>query len=225
MQAKTKQRLVGLFILLAIIAIFLPLIFHNSHPTTQFASVAIPKKPKVEVIALNDNKQSDDPKVSTEIPPKPENLPAPAITEPKPEPVVAVKAPVKEPMHKSVIIHKQTHHAKKKMHIKKLSHYQSDQARTRSEQKGLKKFIAQPNAWAVQLGTFGDKANAHRLIQQLRKKGFDAYARSVKNANGHRLLRVYVGPEIKKESAIQLKEKLEANFHLKGMVRKYKIKM
>lgn len=174
MEAKNKQRLVGLLILLAILAIFLPVLFHNSHPSTDARlSVRIPPKPALLEHALQKQEEK-----SVEVP-----APQKAETD-----------------------------------VKKIKSV------TNSEQNGLQQFMHEPKAWTVQLGTFENIENANHLIEKLRRKGFDAYTRPIINAKGRHMIRVYVGPEVRRESALQLRNNLRATFNIKGVVRKYKIK-
>ncbi len=68
MQAKTKQRLIGGIVLLAVVAIFLPLLFHNSRPSMNLQlsteTPQAPAKPEVQLqlppIAGQHNDATDD---------------------------------------------------------------------------------------------------------------------------------------------------------------------
>jgi len=192
MQTKTKQRWVGSLILLAITAIFLPLVFHNTHPAAEIqSSVKIPPAPKIDApkASMSQRTQQQEQK-ELKIMPAPEIKPAPIPAAPN-----------------------------------KYNKNAETKAQHHSRQTQLDNLMAAPQAWTVQLGTFSNVNHANELIDQLRKKGFDAYTRPVLDAKGNRLLRVYVGPEIQKEKALQLRDKLQAAVHLKGVVRKYKVKM
>lgn len=157
MEIKTKQRLVGALVLLAILSIFLPVLFHTSRPVTES-------------------------RLSVKVPPKP----------PK---------PAKPPKPKSHALKKKT-----------------------GERGAIRRtLLPTPEAWVIRLGTFSNKANADRLLARLRHKGFDAYTRSLTTAQGKRLQRVYVGPEISLKNTKRLREKLQTTFHLNGVVSKYKI--
>lgn len=55
MEVKTKQRIVGILVLVAILAIFLPVLFHTSQPSTEARlTVKIPAKPAEPQIALRE---------------------------------------------------------------------------------------------------------------------------------------------------------------------------
>lgn len=74
-----------------------------------------------------------------------------------------------------------------------------------------------PYAWTLQVGAFQDKANAEQLISKLRQKGYKAYSDVFAE---EALVRVYVGPEIKREDieALQTtlqKELKQTDIHIK----------
>jgi len=82
---------------------------------------------------------------------------------------------------------------------------------------GLKK-----TAWAVQLGSFKEKANARRLADKLRTAGYKAFMREVKLTKGCAQTRVFIGPEFKQASANELSEKIEQQLKLHGFIVMYK---
>jgi len=63
--------------------------------------------------------------------------------------------------------------------------------------------------WVVQVGTFGQKANAERLVASLAKKGFKSFL-SPMDRDGKVLYRVHVGPAGSRSDAEQLRERLVA---------------
>jgi len=70
--------------------------------------------------------------------------------------------------------------------------------------------------WAVQLGSFGNEANAERLAADLRKQGFAAFLSRLNGDSGV-LHRVRVGPQKDRESAEAMAERLQKAGH-KGQV-------
>ena len=62
--------------------------------------------------------------------------------------------------------------------------------------------------WAVQLGSFGDQANAERLAADLRKQGFAAFLSQVSTSSGP-LHRVRIGPQKDRESAEAMAVRLQ----------------
>ncbi|OGT45185.1 MAG: hypothetical protein A3E83_07875 [Gammaproteobacteria bacterium RIFCSPHIGHO2_12_FULL_41_20] len=79
----------------------------------------------------------------------------------------------------------------------------------------------QASAWVIQLGSFKNKANAIRLVDQLRNSGYKAF---IQNATSHlgETIRVYVGPETRHASAKALADRLEQDLHLHGIVVSFK---
>ncbi len=74
-----------------------------------------------------------------------------------------------------------------------------------------------PEAWAVQVGSFGSRENALRLRDRLRKDGFPAYVEEV-SEGGEQTTRVRVGPEIDEAHARALRERLLKVAKLEGIV-------
>lgn len=70
-----------------------------------------------------------------------------------------------------------------------------------------------PVAWTLQLASFKDEANARALRKQLLKAGHKVYSRK----NGS-LVKVYVGPELKKQRLEALKQGLKKDFGLDGLL-------
>lgn len=70
-----------------------------------------------------------------------------------------------------------------------------------------------PVAWTLQLASFKDAANARSLRKQLLKAGHKVYSRQ----NGA-LVKVYVGPELKKQRLQALKKGLKDQFGLDGLL-------
>lgn len=70
-----------------------------------------------------------------------------------------------------------------------------------------------PVTWSVQLASFSVPANAHALVQELRERGFNAYART-----SDKLYRVFVGPVIERSEANRLLRLLERQQGLKGFI-------
>jgi DedD protein len=63
-------------------------------------------------------------------------------------------------------------------------------------------------AWVVQVGSFSDEKNANRLSDTLKKAGYTAFVES-SSSNNKDIYRVRVGPEISKEKAESLSEKIK----------------
>jgi cell division septation protein DedD len=72
--------------------------------------------------------------------------------------------------------------------------------------------------FAVQVGAFGDAAEAGALRERLRAAGFTAFTETVETDKG-RLTRVRVGPVIDRAAADQLKAQIQAKTGIDGIVR------
>ncbi len=71
------------------------------------------------------------------------------------------------------------------------------------------------NAWAVQVAAFGEKDKALVLKEKLLASNYSAFTE--KSANGSKVLyRVKVGPELKRENAEKLRDKIEKEYGLTG---------
>jgi DedD protein len=75
-------------------------------------------------------------------------------------------------------------------------------------------------AWVVQMGSFRDKNNAHRLTDRLRAAGYKAFTREVAAKHGNQT-RVYVGPEFKQIAAAKLSLEIEHDLNMHGIVVTY----
>lgn len=82
-------------------------------------------------------------------------------------------------------------------------------------------FKVKEAVWVIQLGSFKNKANALRLVNQLRASGYRAFIQQV-STDGGDSTRVFVGPEAQQASARELATQLESNLHLRGFVISYK---
>src|SRR5204863_6139596 len=77
-------------------------------------------------------------------------------------------------------------------------------------------------AWAIQMGNFKDKNNAHRLADKLRVAGYKAFTKEFKSANGNTSTRVYIGPEFQRTSALSLSNKIAHETKIQGIVVSFK---
>lgn len=75
--------------------------------------------------------------------------------------------------------------------------------------------------WVIQMGSFKNKTNALRLVNQLRAGGYRAFIQHTASSFGDST-RVFVGPEYKQASAFALADRLENDMHLRGIVISYK---
>lgn len=78
----------------------------------------------------------------------------------------------------------------------------------------------QVKAWVVQVGSFSSDGNANALRDKLRKQGFVSFVEAIKGEKGMSY-RVRVGPELTREKAEQLQQRLAAATKLTGIVLQY----
>ncbi len=76
---------------------------------------------------------------------------------------------------------------------------------------------ATPEAWVVQMGSFSDKTNADMLVKKIQAAGFPSYLTHSTTSQGP-LFRVFVGPEILKSTADDVKGRLAQSLNLTGIV-------
>jgi len=139
-------------------------------------------------------------------PPKPE---APKIEVSDPKPV----APKKLPVHAKGLTETEIQEKQQKIKVsssKKRMQLTREMA-PRLDQKGL------PVTWSIQFASFKSEKSAISERERLRKAGYKAYVRSAATSGGNRF-RVLVGPELRVDSANQLKVKLESKYRVKGLI-------
>lgn len=79
------------------------------------------------------------------------------------------------------------------------------------------KAAAPGHAWAVQLGSFASRANAEKLMHQVKAQGFSAYLSSIGSGASARH-RVRIGPLADRNAATQVAAKLRSLGHVGSVV-------
>ncbi len=81
--------------------------------------------------------------------------------------------------------------------------------------------VTQPNdplvRWVVQVGVFSGQNNAEQLVFRLRDAGFRASSQA-RQSNGNTVYRVLVGPEVSRDEALRVRDRIEAEQGIKGIV-------
>jgi len=80
------------------------------------------------------------------------------------------------------------------------------------------------SGWVVQLGSFAVQKNALKLRDKLRKNGYACFVESYHATGGKLIYRVRVGPELTRELAEKLKDKLKVATQLNGLVMSFPAK-
>lgn len=77
-----------------------------------------------------------------------------------------------------------------------------------------------PEAWVVQVGSFGSKVNADKLVERLRARGYKAFHDQF-SSGGRQLYRVQVGPVLEEARARSLKTEIDQGFSVKSIVNRF----
>ncbi|MGF6393530.1 SPOR domain-containing protein [Pseudomonas plecoglossicida] len=207
-----KQRMVGALVLVALAVIFLPMLFTRedemrqvrveapqaptmpSLPEVKVEPVAVPEpqalpeEPQQPPVVVN---ESTAPVVtpSQPITPSPQTQ-TQAQVQPKPQTPVPTPAPKVEPRPAATPAPAATTTAPSKI-----------------DANGL------PVSWSIQVASLSNRAGAESLQKTLRSQGYNAYIRSAGGLN-----RVYVGPMIERAEADKLRDVINRQQNLKGIV-------
>lgn len=249
MERRTRHRILGIFVVIGLVIILLPLFQSNNELSSEAVLVSAPPFP---------DQPADVSATSEPVPSNPAELTAPkqvttSSTEiglshsdivqsemalnkniVSDEPVSMTSEPIKPSSYRIIEDTKVASLFKKSERINK--HIPSIKAenitvlKTPDEKllrmamsgitdEGLLKLKS--TVWVVQIGSFKDKSNALRIVNQLRAKGYRAFIQEISSAFNN-TTRVYVGPEHKQAIAHELADRLQSEMHVKGIVVSYK---
>lgn len=211
-----KQRVIGALVLLALIIIFVPMLFNRQDdarkvaveapgqpaaptvPNTEVQPVQTPEAPPVVVVPDEPAKPLGKPQTpiagtSGQAPTQnaPAN-PAPAPSQPA-APVAkapAASAPVASPPAAPAAAPAPAAKPDSRLGAANL-----------------------PNSWSVQLASLSSRPSADALQAKLRSQGYNAYVRTADGMN-----RVFVGPVIERSEADRLRDQLNKQNGVKGFV-------
>lgn len=195
MNEQLKKRLVGAIVLVALAVIFVPMLLEGDKRSgiPMFGS-NVPEPPDSRVGMVDIPLQVPPPPayapvvVERELPPEPA---PPVAPEPVPAPVVT-PAPAQQPRP-----------------VAPVQPVKPAEVATATKPAGAE-------SWAVQVGSFSEQANASRLRDSLRGKGYPAYVEQVKLVSGTSY-RVRVGPVLSRSDAEAIQAKL-AKIDQRGIV-------
>ena len=203
-----KQRLVGALILIALGVVFWPIIFVEKDAKPLGEAAHIPMRPSVDTTPLTPPSKEglrESPQIEAnpavelaEVPPQPVSVPA--DDEPV-ETVVPEKAPIV---------------------VKKAAPPEKAPAKTRTEAPVKPAIDADgvPIGWILQVASISNAGKAEELRKRLIEMGYKAYVKKIKTGNSV-LLRVYVGPKFERQRLEAIKPKIDAEFNVESMVRRY----
>lgn len=198
MNDQLKQRLVGAIVLVALAVIFVPMLLQgNKRSGIPMFGSNVPAKPAVKAGEID---------IPLQVPPPAPEAPATVVEQPvKPASATAAKThqPVPAPAP-----HTPPPTAAATAAVK---------APTKPVTAPAKPAAPPAEAWAVQVGSFGESRNALKMRDSLRAKGYPAYVERVQ-VDGGASYRVRVGPMLVRSDADALQGKLAAKLHVHGIV-------
>lgn len=192
MHLRTRQRVIGLLLLLLLAAILAPLVLRTPEQVRLALDMSIPEAPRISEpdiapVVSEEEQAATDRQIDEE---------QQQVAAAEPEPRVAPPVVEEEPSANG--------------------EPSADEAPQPAAQDA-----PQPG-FTVQVASFSDVANAQALVARLRDAGYSAYHREVRQ-DGNTWQRVFVGPEIKRERAEALRQRLadDKAFALEGLVRSF----
>ena len=207
-----KQRMVGALVLVALAVIFLPMLFSRQDEQRQVtveapAAPQAPAMPQVQVEpvvvpepqALPQEPVPSDEEIAQQEAPAVPSAPAATAPAPTAKPVAPpAPAPVPALAAKPATAPAQPITA---------APGKPDTTQSRVDANGLSV------SWSVQLASLANRESAEKLQKTLRSQGYNAYIRSADGKN-----RVFVGPLIERAEADRLRDQLDKQQKLKGIV-------
>lgn len=207
-----KQRMVGALVLVALAVIFLPMLFTREDEMRQ-VRVEAPQAPAMPSLP--------EVKVDPVAVPEPQPLPE----EPQQPPVVVNEssAPVATPSQPITPSPQTQAQVQPKPQTPVPTPAPAAKAETRPAATPAPAATASapskidanglPVSWSIQLASLSNRAGAESLQKTLRSQGYNAYIRSAAGLN-----RVYVGPLIERSEAERLRDVINRQQNLKGIV-------
>ena len=207
-----KQRVIGALVLLALIIIFVPMLFNRQDdarkvvveappqpaaptvPSTEVQPVQTPEAPPVVVVPDEPAKPLGKPQTpiaGTSGQAPAQNAPVTAPPQPQAAPAAPVaKAPAASAPAAPVATPAPAAKPDSRLGAASL-----------------------PNSWSVQLASLSSRPSADALQAKLRSQGYNAYVRTADGMN-----RVFVGPVIERSEADRLRDQLNKQNGVKGFV-------
>ncbi len=207
-----KQRVIGALVLLALIIIFVPMLFNRQDdarkvvveappqpaaptvPSTEVQAVQTPEAPPVVVVPDEPAKPLGKPQTpiaGTSGQAPAQNAPVTAPPQPQAAPAAPVaKAPAASVPAAPVATPAPAAKPDSRLGAANL-----------------------PNSWSVQLASLSSRPSADALQAKLRSQGYNAYVRTADGMN-----RVFVGPVIERSEADRLRDQLNKQNGVKGFV-------
>jgi len=199
-----KQRLVGALILIALGVVFWPIIFVEQELKPLGEAATIPVRPNVDttpIVPPSEEGLRSSPSIEANPQLELAELPAQVLPEkaemaaPEKPPVTAQAASPDKPSSKP-------------------------KTRTEPPVKPALDADGVPIGWILQVASVSNPDKAEELRKRLIDMGHKAYVKKIKTNNSV-LLRVYVGPKFERARLESIQPKIDAEFKVKSMVRRY----
>lgn len=214
MQKRIKERVIGISVIVAVAAIFLPLLFYHPLPGVQGTRLQAEIPP-----------ETNEPKLVYDLP-----LQGTASAEKQQDGDERFDLTTVEELRKKAsqtstisasILHSNLPVAER--NAEQLAN-EINEVNSPKEPKRVSLNTDQmiPTAWVIQLASFAEADRADELTSQLRKEGLDVYVKS-SDDKSNSAFRVYVGPYIQYDKIEALQTHLQQQYHLKGVIKKYTV--
>jgi DedD protein len=205
-----KQRMVGALVLVAVAVIFLPMLFSRQDEArhVQVDAPAAPQAPAMSPVKVDPVNVPEQQPLPQEPIPSDEEL-APSRQAPSMPIAPAPNKPVTQnaPVAKATPAPAPAPAPAAKATPAPAAAPAAPAADSRVDANGLSV------SWSVQLASLSNRANADNLQKTLRTQGYNAYIRTSDGVN-----RVFVGPLIERAEADRLRDQLDKQQKLKGIV-------
>jgi len=234
MERRIKERLTGAAILVMLGVIFIPMILDDSIQTeTTIEETNIPERPKGVFDSRTRPPDKPESRPGAETETRRESLPQP-VPPPSVKPeesATAAAALDRETDKKADQKEEQATAPEPPAERKPQQTMRPEQGADTVGVEGAEETAAEKvspdeakprglKAWVVQIGSFGKEDNANSLVRKLQDMGYPAFIERLKQDSGV-VYRVRIGPELLRSDASALKEKLEREVEMEGIVVEY----
>jgi len=207
-----KQRLTGALVLVCLAVIFVPMLFDEPHEERVQHTLNVPKEPPFPEVPVQREAPEPPPmQYYVEEDPEPEaetetgaNADAMAQSNAETEPAPTSNAQSRP-------------EAQPKPAPEKKSTAATTQPNPAPKAESAEFTRSLDGAWIVQLGSFGDAANANRLREKVRDKGYSAHLQTINTSSGT-MTRVFAGPFVERQDADKAKSQLDSTFSINSLV-------
>lgn len=213
MEQGLKQRLMGAFVIITLVVIFVPMFFEEKEPAQEELQVNIPNPPvNNSTVSLQEPTRPSIINPESEVNEETESNEALDITENNGNLLA------QEESQTNVTEAEQQENGVNKPDVTQQDATDTVPAVSDTEKPALSS-QGIPESWAVQVAAFKDDVNADKLVKKLQAAGYKAYAKTI--SSEQKLVRVFVGPLLTKDKALTIKNELDNAYKVKSMVVKF----